>query len=284
MCVFGICLGTGNATRIYFGNLSFDSSVDQMKEIFGEHGNVLSIFISEDRDTGKSRGFGFAVMESESADAAIAALDGLEVDGRPIRVTKAEDRERSDRVRVYCGNLSWDRDADGVKALFEEHGPVLDMYYATSPMGTPRGFAIVTMTKEGSAAAIEALNGQEVDGRQLKVNEAKPKTKSIPSTKIYVGNLSFDTEEETVREVFEEYGEVIECFLPQDREFGGSRGFGFVTMDSADAEAAIDELNGIDLDGRSIRVVEAEEKSPGGGRRERNNFNDNDGYEGDDGY
>ena len=78
--------------------------------------------------------------------------------------------------------------------------------------------------------------------------------------KLYVGNLSFDTNEEGVRNMFEAHGAVTDCFLPTDRDTGRPRGFAFVTMPAKDAEAACAKVNGLELDGRTIRVNEAQPK------------------------
>ena len=77
-------------------------------------------------------------------------------------------------------------------------------------------------------------------------------------TNIYVGNLSFDTTEQHLREVFEEFGQVAAVNLIIDRQSGNSRGFAFVEMsDAAAARAAILALNQHELDGRRIAVNEA---------------------------
>jgi RNA recognition motif-containing protein len=83
--------------------------------------------------------------------------------------------------------------------------------------------------------------------------------------RLYVGNLSFNTSEETLREAFSQFGEVTDLKVVTDRETGRPRGFAFVTMGEADgARKAIAQLDGTMLDGRSLRVNEAEERSPGG--------------------
>ncbi|MGH7435793.1 MAG: RNA recognition motif domain-containing protein [Polyangiaceae bacterium] len=89
------------------------------------------------------------------------------------------------------------------------------------------------------------------------------------SNRIYVGNLPFSASADTLREAFASSGEVTDAHVVTDRESGRSRGFGFVTMGSAEQAAnAITAMNGTNLDGRSLRVNEAEEKpqrSGGGG-------------------
>ena len=78
--------------------------------------------------------------------------------------------------------------------------------------------------------------------------------------KIYVGNLPFSTTDSDLRALFATHGEVSSASVVMDRETGRSRGFGFVEMDSANAETAIAALNGRNVDGRSLRVNEAESR------------------------
>jgi len=87
-------------------------------------------------------------------------------------------------------------------------------------------------------------------------------------TRLYVGNLSFQTSEETLRAAFEQDGrKVLEVKIVTDRDTGQPRGFAFVEMSStADAQSAIAALDGQALDGRSLKVNEAQERSGGGGR------------------
>jgi RNA recognition motif-containing protein len=85
--------------------------------------------------------------------------------------------------------------------------------------------------------------------------------------RIYVGNLSFSTSRESIEAMFAATGEVREVALPTDRETGQARGFAFVTMGNAqEANNAIAQLNGAMLDGRSLRVNEAQERPAGNNR------------------
>jgi len=86
--------------------------------------------------------------------------------------------------------------------------------------------------------------------------------------KIFVGNLNFKTSEGTLQQLFAAHGAVEEVFIATDRETGRPRGFAFVTMpDDTQAKAAIEQLNGKDVDGRTINVNEARPRTdgPGGG-------------------
>jgi len=89
----------------------------------------------------------------------------------------------------------------------------------------------------------------------------------MAGTRLYVGNLSFSTTEETLRAAFEQGGhKVVEVKLVTDRDTGRPRGFGFVEMSTPDeAQAAISQWDGQELDGRSLKVNEAQERSGGGG-------------------
>jgi RNA recognition motif-containing protein len=89
------------------------------------------------------------------------------------------------------------------------------------------------------------------------------------NNKLFVGNLSFNTTENDLQDAFAAHGTVVEASLMQDRMSGRSRGFGFVTMSTADeAQRAIENMHGRDLDGRALTVNVArprEERAPGGG-------------------
>ena len=86
--------------------------------------------------------------------------------------------------------------------------------------------------------------------------------------KIFVGGLSWDTDEDGLRQAFSSFGDVSEAKVITDRDTGRSRGFGFVTFsDNESVQRAIAEMDGQELDGRSIKVNEAQDKPRGGGPR-----------------
>ncbi len=84
-------------------------------------------------------------------------------------------------------------------------------------------------------------------------------------TKMYVGNLPFSANEESLRALFAEFGTVQSIALVNDRETGRPRGFGFVEMSSGDAAKAMQSLNGKDFGGRPLKVNEAQDRPRGGG-------------------
>jgi cold-inducible RNA-binding protein len=102
--------------------------------------------------------------------------------------------------------------------------------------------------------------------------------------KLYLGNLPFSASDEDIREAFSAYGTIEDLFIPLDRETNRPRGFAFITLADDDlARKAIEEMDGADLQGRNLRVNEAEERRPqqnrgggGGGDRRGGGGRDND--------
>jgi RNA recognition motif-containing protein len=83
------------SNNLYVGNLTFDTSTADLESLFATHGEVSKAQVVTDRDSGRSRGFGFVEMATaEAAQAAIDALDGHNVDGRPLTVNVAKQRSR----------------------------------------------------------------------------------------------------------------------------------------------------------------------------------------------
>ena len=85
------------ATSIYVGNLPWSATQESVESLFSPYGEVLSVKLVSDRETGRARGFGFVEMEDADAINAIAALDGKEFDGRALRVNKAEPKRPAPR-------------------------------------------------------------------------------------------------------------------------------------------------------------------------------------------
>lgn len=86
--------------QIYVGNLAFSATEDEVRKAFGEYGEVQSVKLITDRDTGQPRGFGFVEMDSDVADAAIKGLNGRDLGGRDLNVNEARPRgDRGDRGR-----------------------------------------------------------------------------------------------------------------------------------------------------------------------------------------
>ncbi|MCL7046815.1 hypothetical protein MKW94_026150 [Papaver nudicaule] len=189
----------------------------------------------------------------------------------------AVEQNFSQDLRLFVGNLPFNVDSAEVAELFERAGNVqmVEVIY-DKLTGRSRGFGFVTMSSvEEVHAAAQQFNGYELGGRAIRVNYGPPPPKedfqsrgprgggggSDSSKRLYVGNLSWNVDDQALETLFNEQGKVLEARVVYDRETGRSRGFGFVTYGSTEEiDNALSSLNGADLDGRNIRVSVAEER------------------------
>jgi RNA recognition motif-containing protein len=264
----------------YVVNLPYDATNQDLRETFSSCGEVAKVYMPMNRETGRSKGIAFVSMTTEAAlEAAISSIHETEMMGRKIFVNKAKPRgtvsEKTKGKKLYVGNISYETTTDELIEYFTQFGAVKDCYAPTDQStGLPRGFAFLTLAEEDADKAIEEADGLDFGGRTIEVKESLPRGVKAPKreypnkapksreneVKLYVGNLSFDTEEDTVREMFGEYGPVVDFYMPYDRYSGRARGFVFVTLEPENAARAVEELDGYELDGRILRVNEAQPK------------------------
>lgn len=177
--------------RLFVGNLPFSVESAALANLFGEVGTVEMAEVIYDKQTGRSRGFGFVTMSTvEEAEAAVQQLHGYELEGRELRVNsgppppKGESSFRGtprydNTNRLYVGNLAWGVDDEALENLFSEQGKVKDarvVYDRES--GRSKGFGFVTYTSvEEVNNAIESLDGAELRGRSIRVSiaESRPR-------------------------------------------------------------------------------------------------------------
>mmetsp|Transcript_14332 Transcript_14332/g.18729 ORF Transcript_14332/g.18729 Transcript_14332/m.18729 type:complete len:383 (-) Transcript_14332:146-1294(-) len=279
---------------VFLGNLPFELTKDETIELGAQYGEVKQINVPLNRDSGLPRGFAFIdYATAEEAQAAIDNLDGFLFKGRNIRAsvsdpgqkkTKSDEKlEKEDVAKVYVGNIPFETSKEELLEFYKGFVDAVEAYIPINrDTGAGRGFGFVTIKSGDVQSAIDQTNGIEYEGRPLIVNlplppgqrkERRPTMKD--RTKLYVGNLAFNSDIEILTEVFGEFGEVVDCYLPEDPVRGGSRGFGFVTMERENALEAINELDGCELDGRFIRVNEA---LPKGKAPKMNDGDDNDEF------
>ncbi|PON64359.1 Splicing factor-like protein [Parasponia andersonii] len=170
--------------KLYVGNLPFDVDSEKLAELFNQAGIVEIAEIIYNRETDQSRGFGFVTMSTvEEAEKAVETFHRYDLNGRFLTVNKAAprgtrpERTRADEpsFRIYVGNLPWQVDDARLEQVFSEHGKVVNarvVYDRES--GRSRGFGFVTMSTETELNdAIAALDGQNLDGRAIRVNVAE---------------------------------------------------------------------------------------------------------------
>lgn len=190
-----------DAGRLYVGNLPFSMTSSQLAEIFAEAGTVVSVEIVYDRLTDRSRGFAFVTMKSaEEAKEAIRMFDGSQVGGRSAKVNFPEVPKGGERLvmgqkvrnsyrgfvdsphKIYAGNLGWGLNSQDLRDAFDEQPGLLGakVIYERDN-GRSRGFGFVTFeTAEHLEAALNAMNGVEVQGRPLRLNLAAARTSPSP--------------------------------------------------------------------------------------------------------
>ncbi|ERN08390.1 hypothetical protein AMTRI_Chr07g23790 [Amborella trichopoda] len=185
--------------KLFVGNLPFSVDSARLAELFEQAGNVEMVEVIYDKQTGRSRGFGFVTMSTvEEVEAAVQQFNGHDFEGRQLRVNSGPPPARDEMSprgsrgfdsprprsfdspnRVYVGNLSWGVDDLALENLFSEQGKVMEakvVYDRES--GRSRGFGFVTYsTAEEVTSAISTLNGADLDGRPIRVTpaEAKPR-------------------------------------------------------------------------------------------------------------
>ncbi|KAB5525061.1 hypothetical protein DKX38_022810 [Salix brachista] len=170
--------------KIYVGNLPYDVTSEKLANLFDQAGTVEIAEVIYNTETDTSRGFGFVTMSTvEESEKAIEMFNRHNIDGRLLTVNKAAPRgsrpERPPRVsetsyRIYVGNLPWGVDSDRLEEVFSEHGKVVSAQVVSDrDTGRSRGFGFVTMSSESELNdAIAALDGENLDGRAIRVNVA----------------------------------------------------------------------------------------------------------------
>lgn len=197
------------SNKLYVGNLPFTVDSVALGDAFGDFGNVQSASVIYDNASGRSKGYGFVTFSTvDEAKSAQAELDGAEFGGRTIRVSfpiakpRGTEREprRSDGGRerrsssgdrapretpgskLYVGNLAWSMDDTTLEELFREFGEVNSAKVVSDETGRSKGFGFVSFnTPREAEEAIAQLNGQSIDGRNIRVNFAADKPKPTTS-------------------------------------------------------------------------------------------------------
>ncbi|KAK8632352.1 hypothetical protein V6N13_072746 [Hibiscus sabdariffa] len=212
--------------KLFVGNLPFSVDSAQLAGLFGSAGNVEMVEVIYDKVTRRSRGFAFVTMSTiEEVEAAEQQFNGYELEGRALRVNSGPPPPRRDDFSL--------RGARGREDF------------------SPRG-----------ARGREDFSPRRARGREdYSPRGARGGPPMGDSNRVYVGNLSWGVDDMALENLFSEQGSVVEARVVYDRESGRSRGFGFVTYNSAEeVDRAIRSLNGSDLDGRPIRVTVAESR------------------------
>eukprot|EP00939_MAST-03C_sp_MAST-3C-sp1_P000224 g224.t1 len=270
--------GGAKSNRVFVGNLSWETTWQQLKDHFKKVGGVAHAEVLT-RNDGKSSGAGVVEFASDrDAKRAINTMHDTELDGRMILVR--EDRKSGDgktkatSKRVFVGNLSWDTTWQQLKDLMRKCGNVVHAEVLTRRDGKSSGAGVVEFASVRDAQrAIDEMTDIDLGGRPIFVREDREDTSgsgrsgggggggggSGKSNRVFVGNLSWDTTWQRLKDHMRKCGNVVHAEVLTRRD-GKSSGGGVVEFASArDARRAIDEMHDTDLDGRMIFVREDRE-------------------------
>ncbi|KAK9908763.1 hypothetical protein WJX75_002528 [Coccomyxa subellipsoidea] len=274
--------GVGN---IFIKNL--DKSIDNkaLHDTFTAFGNILSCKVATDLG-GNSKGYGFVHYEKEeSAQLAIEKVNGMLLEGKKVfvgpflkRTERPVDKEQH-YTNVFVKNLSENVSDEELEKMFNEHGTVTSLAIMKDESGKSKGFGFINFEDaEGAHAAVTALNGKEIDGKELYCGRAQKKAEREAELKqkfdevrqeriakyqgmnLYVKNLVDEVDDDQLRAEFAPHGTITSAKVMKDSA-GKSKGFGFVCYGSPEeATRAVTEMNGKMLLGKPMYVALAQRR------------------------
>eukprot|EP00475_Leptophrys_vorax_P022612 TRINITY_DN3081_c0_g1_i1.p1 TRINITY_DN3081_c0_g1~~TRINITY_DN3081_c0_g1_i1.p1 ORF type:complete len:224 (-),score=78.30 TRINITY_DN3081_c0_g1_i1:192-863(-) len=216
-------MAAADTYTVYVGGVSYDASEQDVSEHFSKCGEVVSVRMPTFPDSGRSKGIAFVEFADKAGSDAALDMSDSEFMGRNIKVDVA--RGKSDRN---------DRRGGGRDRSQERYGG--GSKYGSSSYG-------------GSSSSYGNRGGQERRNRS-----PAPRQKSEPSDSVFIGNLSFQATERDLEDTFADCGRIVSVRIPNDRNSGRPKGFGYITFDSEASASKALSLSGTDVAGRSVRV------------------------------
>ncbi|XP_041828485.1 polyadenylate-binding protein 4 isoform X2 [Melanotaenia boesemani] len=264
--------GSYPMASLYVGDLHPDITEAMLYEKFSPAGPVLSIRVCRDMITRRSLGYAY-VNFSQPADAE-RALDTMNFDvvkGKPIRIMWSQrdpSLRKSGVGNVFIKNLDKSIDNKALYDTFSAFGNILSCKVVCDENGS-KGYAFVHFeTQDAADRAIEKMNGMLLNDRKVfvgrfksrKEREAELGAKAKEFTNVYIKNFGDDMDDERLKELFDKYGKTLSVKVMTDST-GKSRGFGFVSYEQhEDANKAVEEMNGTELNGKTVFVGRAQKK------------------------
>lgn len=269
--------GTPNypIASLYVGDLSPDVTEAMLFEKFSQTGPVLSIRVCRDLVTRRSLGYAYVNFQQPAdAERAIDTMNYDPIKGRPCRIMWSQrdpTLRRSGVGNIFIKNLDKNIDNKGLYDTFSAFGNILSCKIATDNKGMSRGYGFVHYeTKEAAQEAIAKVNGMMLNDKKVFVGEFMSKRERLEKMgdqakqfkNVFIKNFGDSLADDKIREMFSKFGTVTSAVVMTDETTGKSKGFGFVAFESHEAaEAAVEEYNGFEIDGRKIVVCRAQKKA-----------------------
>ncbi|XP_006122476.1 polyadenylate-binding protein 1 isoform X2 [Pelodiscus sinensis] len=254
---------------LYVGDLHPDVTEAMLYEKFSPAGPILSIRVCRDMITRRSLGYAYVNFQ-QPADAE-RALDTMNFDvikGKPVRIMWSQrdpSLRKSGVGNIFIKNLDKSIDNKALYDTFSAFGNILSCKVVCDENGS-KGYGFVHFeTQEAAERAIEKMNGMLLNDRKVfvgrfksrKEREAELGARAKEFTNVYIKNFGEDMDDERLKELF---GPALSVKVMTD-ESGKSKGFGFVSFERhEDAQKAVDEMNGKELNGKQIYVGRAQKK------------------------
>jgi len=260
---------------LYVGDLAKDVTEAMLFEKFSSAGPVLSIRVCRDMISRMSLGYAYVNFQ-QPADAE-RALDTMNFDvlkGKPIRIMWSQrdpSLRRSGVGNVFIKNLDKTIDNKAMYDTFSAFGNILSCKVAQdTSSGESKGYGFVHFeTEEAALSAIQKVNGMLLNGKKVFVGRFVPRKerevelgeKARRFTNVYIKNISEEYDEIKLTDLFEKYGKISSVKVMK-AEDGKTKGFGFVSFETPEeAQTAVDDLNGKDMDGKTVYCGRAQKKA-----------------------
>ncbi|KAK9858458.1 hypothetical protein WJX84_004454 [Apatococcus fuscideae] len=261
-------------SSLYVGDLDRDVEERSLFELFSQVGPVMSIRVCRDAVTRRSLGYAYvnynSGLDPQAAERALDTLNYTPLGGKPLRImwSHRDPAFRKSGVgNIYIKNLDKGIDNKALHDTFTQFGHILSCKVAMDHEGESKGYGFVHFEKEESAqTAIEKVNGMLLEGKKVYVGpflkrSDRPADKDVRFTNVFVKNLAESVDDPKLHEMFAAFGEVTSAIVMKD-EKDVSKGFGFVNFEESEpAHAAVEALNGKDIDGKELYVGRAQKKS-----------------------
>uniref|UniRef100_A0A8P4KMH7 Polyadenylate-binding protein n=1 Tax=Dicentrarchus labrax TaxID=13489 RepID=A0A8P4KMH7_DICLA len=266
---------------LYVGDLHPDVTEAMLYQKFSPAGPIMSIRVCRDIITRRSLGYAYINFQ-QPADAE-CALDTMNYDvikGRPIRIMWSQrdpGLRKSGVGNIFIKNMDESIDNKALYDTFSAFGNILSCKVVCDEKGS-KGYGFVHFeTHEAANRAIDTMNGMLLNDRKVFVGHFKSRkerevefgTKAMKFTNVYIKNFGEDYTDEKLKELFTAFGRTLSVRVMKD-ERGHSRGFGFVNYaNHEDAQKAVDEMNGKEINGKVIYAGRAQKRQERQGELKR---------------